>query len=62
MPATVSLREAAKLLGVSNSTAYAAARNGSFPVPVLKIGGRYAVPAKPLLDALGLDELPALAA
>lgn len=60
-PATVSIPVAANLLGIGRSSAYEAARNGKFPTPVLKINGRYVVPTKPLLDALGLDELPATA-
>lgn len=56
--ATVSITEAAKLLGIGRSSAYEAARNGTFPVPVLRINTRFVVPTKPLLDALGLDELP----
>lgn len=60
-PATVSIPVAANLLGISRSSAYEAARTGKFPTPVLKINGRYVVPTKPLLDALGLDELPATA-
>lgn len=59
--ATVSITEAAKLLGIGRSSAYEAARNGSFPVPVLRINTRFVVPTKPLLDLLGLDELPATA-
>ena len=55
---TVSLTEAAQLLGIGRSTAYAAARNDEFPVQVIKVGGRYIVPTKPLLDLLGLDSLP----
>ncbi|MCG7235247.1 AlpA family transcriptional regulator [Corynebacterium sp. ACRQP] len=58
---TVSIPVAADLLGISRSGAYNAARAGKFPTPVLKINGRYVVPTKPLLDALGLDELPATA-
>ena len=58
---TVSIPVAAALLGISRNSAYEAARTGNFPSPVLKINGRYVVPTKPLLDALGLDELPATA-
>ncbi|WP_175934564.1 AlpA family transcriptional regulator [Corynebacterium sp. Marseille-P4321] len=64
MPATrptLNIAEAASLLGIGRSSAYEAARTGKFPTPVLKINGRYVVPTKPLLDALGLDELPATA-
>lgn len=60
-PATLTIQEAASLLGVGLSSAYEAARTGNFPTPVLKVNGRYVVPTKPLLDALGLDELPATA-
>lgn len=56
---TVSLTEAAQLLGIGRSTAYAAARNDEFPVQVIKVGGRYIVPTKPLLDLLGLEEVSA---
>lgn len=58
---TIPIPVAAKLLGISRSSAYGAARTGDFPAPVLKINGRYVVPTKPLLDVLGLDELPATA-
>lgn len=58
---TIPIPVAAKLLGISRSSAYEAARTGNFPTPVLKINGRYVVPTKPLLGVLGLDELPATA-
>ena len=56
---TVSLTEAAQLLGIGRSTAYAAAHNDEFPVQVIKVGGRYIVPTKPLLDLLGIEEVSA---
>ncbi|MBC6769301.1 MULTISPECIES: helix-turn-helix transcriptional regulator [Corynebacterium] len=61
-PTVFTVREAARALRIGESTAYAAIRDGDFPVPIIRIGGRYAVPAKPLLDLLGLDKLPADAA
>lgn len=60
MVPTVTIRRAAELLGISASGAYAAARNGTFPTKVIQIGGRYVVPTAPLLELLGLDELPDL--
>lgn len=57
-PPTITVVEAAAQMGVSSSSAYAAIKKGDFPVPVIKIGGRYVVPTKPLLDLLGLNELP----
>ncbi|WP_276687261.1 helix-turn-helix transcriptional regulator [Corynebacterium casei] len=57
-PPTIGIRQAAELLGIGSSSAYAAARKGNFPTKVIHIGGRYVVPTKPLLELLGLDELP----
>lgn len=59
-PATVSVSRAAELIGIGRSSAYQAARNGSFPTKIIQIGGRYVVPTAPLLELLGLDELPDL--
>ena len=58
LPPTITVRRAACLLGISESGAYASVRDNEFPVKVIKIRGRYVVPTKPLLDLLGLDELP----
>lgn len=57
---TTSVQVAADLLGIGYSTAYAAVRAGTFPVKVVKIGGRYVVPTRPLLELLGLanDDTP----
>jgi predicted site-specific integrase-resolvase len=41
--ATVSLAEAAKVLGVHRSTAWDLYKRGEFPVPVLQIGHRLRV-------------------
>lgn len=41
--ATVSLAEAAKVLGVHRSTAWELYKRGEFPVPVLQIGHRLRV-------------------
>lgn len=62
MPATLTVEQASKILGVSKSSAYASVRSNSFPCPVIKIGGRYVVPIQPLLDLLGINELPEPAA
>lgn len=56
---TISAGAAAHLLGLSRSSVYTAIRQGTFPTPTIQIGGRYVIPTKPLLDLLGLDELPA---
>lgn len=58
LPPTVSVQVASQLLGISASGGYAAIQKGIFPTQVIKIGSRYVIPTKPLLDLLGLDELP----
>ena len=49
---------AAKLLGISKNTAYAAAKSGE--IPTIRLGVQYRVPVAKLLDLLGLsDQTPA---
>jgi excisionase family DNA binding protein len=56
MTATLTIEEAAALLGVARNTAYADAKTGELAgVPVLKVGRRLLVPRAPLLRALGLN-------
>lgn len=43
MPLTLSLTEAADLLGISRHTAYRLVERDEFPVPVLRIGGQFKV-------------------
>jgi hypothetical protein len=42
------------MLGIGRSLAYEAVRNGTFPVPVIKVGARYVIPRAPLEALLGL--------
>lgn len=51
---TFSIPETAAALGIAPSTAYAAVKDGTFPVPVIKIGSRYVVPKKALTELLGV--------
>ena len=44
---TISVNEAAKILGISRNAAFAACRNGS--IPTLKIGKRILIPKAKLL-------------
>jgi hypothetical protein len=50
--ATTDLVTAAAILGVGRSTAYALARAGGFPAPVIRVGVRYVVPVAALLKML----------
>lgn len=59
-PATLSVAQAARLLGIGRSLAYELARwRGELAqgVPVLHVGDRrYVVPTRPLAERLGLSE------
>lgn len=47
---------AGQILGLNRTTAYNAARQDRFPVPVLKVNQkRWVVPVPPLLRVLGVD-------
>ena len=51
--ATCSIEEAAMLLGIGRSTAYAAARDGS--LPTVRLSHRLLVPTAKLREMLGLE-------
>lgn len=55
LPAVVDLMTAARALGIRRTAAYALARGGSFPCPVVRVGGSYRVPTSGLLRVLGFD-------
>lgn len=55
LPVVVDLLTAARVLGVGRTTAYALARAGEFPCPVIRVGGGYRVPTVGLLRLLGVD-------
>ena len=54
LPASLSLIEAAALLGIGRTHAYNLEAASQFPVPVLHLGRVIRVPTAPLLDLLGL--------
>jgi predicted DNA-binding transcriptional regulator AlpA len=54
LPAVVDLLTAARALGIKRTTAYALARDASFPCPVFRAGASYRVPTSGLLRLLGL--------
>lgn len=53
---TTDLQTAARALGISKSSAYSAARNGTFPCRVIRVGSRYVVPTAGLRALLGVTE------
>ncbi|WP_024795892.1 helix-turn-helix transcriptional regulator [Tomitella biformata] len=52
---TTDLQTAARALGIGKSTAYALAQKGEFPVRVIRMGSRYVIPTRELLDLLGVE-------
>jgi len=51
---TISVEEAAPILGISRGAAYQAAKTGE--LPTLRIGRRIVVPVIPLLKLIGVEE------
>ncbi|WP_051392832.1 helix-turn-helix domain-containing protein [Glycomyces arizonensis] len=47
---------AAQILGIGRTVAYRLAKDGDFPVQVLRIGHSYRVPVLRLLELLGAEE------
>lgn len=52
---TTDIETAGSVLGIGRSKAYALAKNGEFPVRVIRIGRSYVVPVPPILALLGVD-------
>lgn len=56
MSATLTIPEAAQLLGVSRNTAYEDAKSGQLAgVPVIQVGRRLLIPRARLLVVLGIE-------
>ena len=53
---TVSLAEAAKVLGISVNTAYAAVKRGDLGVRTLRFGRKWRVPTADLKRAVGIKD------
>lgn len=54
LPATLSLVETGRWLGISRNTAYQMAREGRFPIRTLQLGGQRRVATCDLLDYLNI--------
>jgi excisionase family DNA binding protein len=48
MPAMLTVSEAAEVLGVGRTMAYALIRSGAWPTPVVRVGRLIKIPAEPL--------------
>jgi predicted DNA-binding transcriptional regulator AlpA len=51
---TIKPEEAFRLLGCGRTSGYEMIRQGTFPVPVLRLGRTIKIPTAPLLELLGL--------
>ncbi|MEU4424834.1 helix-turn-helix domain-containing protein [Actinoplanes sp. NPDC024001] len=51
---TTDIETAASILNVGRSKAYALAKNGDFPVRVIRVGRSYVVPVSALRELLGI--------
>jgi hypothetical protein len=58
LPTVVDLATAARAIGVHANTAYRMVAAGRFPSPVMRPGWRYIVPTLPLMEALGIENIP----
>ncbi|CUU60626.1 hypothetical protein Ga0074812_14343 [Parafrankia irregularis] len=54
--ARVGIVTAGEILGIGRTKAYELAARDEFPVPVLRIKGRYQVPTAPLKHLLGIHK------
>jgi len=53
---TCTIEEAALLLGIGRTLAYALAKRDEFPVPLIRLGRRILVPKRALLRLLGEED------
>jgi hypothetical protein len=54
LPPVLDVPTAARLVGIGRTTAYRTVHDGSWPTPVLRFRGRFAIPTAPLLALLGV--------
>jgi predicted DNA-binding transcriptional regulator AlpA len=55
-PVTVDVQTAGRAFGIGRDQAYRLAREGQFPVPVLRLGRYLRVTRAAVLDALGIED------
>lgn len=53
---TCGVETAAQIIGIGRTVAYRMAREGEWPTPIRKVGGRYLVTVQGLLDYLDAAE------
>jgi hypothetical protein len=58
LPVVIDVVTAGEVLSLGRTASYEMARTGTFPVPVLRVGRRYRVVTRHLLELLGLAPTP----
>jgi excisionase family DNA binding protein len=56
LAAMIDIETAGAVLGIGRSKSYEMAKNGEFPVRIVRIGRRYLVPTSAILALLGIDD------
>ena len=52
---TLTVTEAARVLGIGRNLAFELIRRNEFPTPALRLGARIVIPRQPLMRLLGLE-------
>jgi hypothetical protein len=60
LPVSVDLTTAGRAFGLGRTKAFELARQGLFPVRVLRVGVKYRVPRSAIFEALGIDPAAAV--
>lgn len=55
LPPTLTVAEAAAIIGVSPGLLYRQIRQGTSPIRALGLGRRLVIPTRPLLELLGME-------
>lgn len=55
LPPAIDIRTAARQINIGEAKGYRMAKDGTFPIPVLRIGGRWRVVTEDLLKLLGIE-------
>lgn len=56
LPVSVDLETAGRAFGMGRTKAFDLAKRGEFPCKVLKVGAKYRVPKRALLEALDFED------
>ena len=58
LPSTLTVPQAAQVLGIGRTLAYELVRTGAWPTPIVRAGKLIKIPTAPLLELLATGRLP----